>query len=240
MAAAVFALFVLLWVLAVPLSRAPEPVGAAAEQFARGARVTVLLTLVAGTAGIALGVLAGCGKLSRLRPVRHACALYVWVIRGTPLLTQILFCYLALPALVPGLQLSEFWTAVLALALNVGAYNAEVFRGAIETVPRGQRDAGCALGLAPRQQFFLIVLPQALRSALPPLANNNVALLKDSSLAYAIGVVELNMVAQRVQAESFQPVPVFIGVAAVYLLLTTTFTQFSAALERQLARHRRH
>ena len=135
---------------------------------------------------------------------------------------------------MPGLQLSEFWSAVVALAVNVGAYNAEVIRAGVLNVPRGQVQAAQSLGLSNRLTFAHVILPQAMRLAVAPLANNVVALLKDSSLAYAIGVVELNMIAQRVQAESFQPVPVFITVAGIYLLLTTTFTRFSAALEAKM------
>jgi len=234
MAACLAALFLVLWLLAIPLAALPDPIGPAAEQFALGAQTTVELTLWSGSAGLVLGVLAGVGKLAAFRPVRGICTFYVWIMRGTPLLTQILFVYLALPVIVPSLKLTEFWSAVIALSLNVGAYNAEVIRSGVQNVPRGQVQAAQSLGLAPLQTFFGVVLPQAMRFALPPLANNVVALLKDSSLAYAIGVVELNMIAQRVQADSFQPVPVFATVAVIYLLLTTAFTQFSAALESRM------
>jgi polar amino acid transport system permease protein len=234
MAGCLLALFLLLWVLAIPLAALPAPIGPAADQFAQGAQTTVELTLWSGAAGLVLGVLAGVGKLSRLSALRAAATFYVWIIRGTPLLTQILFVYLALPVMFPSLKLSEFWSAVIALSLNVGAYNAEVIRSGVLNVPRGQTQAAQSLGLTPRQSFFGVVLPQAMRFAVPPLANNVVALLKDSSLAYAIGVVELNMIAQRVQAESFQPVPVFLTVAVIYLLLTSAFTQFSGALESRM------
>lgn len=234
MATAVAALFAFLWLIAIPLSHMPDPIGPAAEQFALGAQTTVELTLWAGLAGTVLGVLAGVGKLSEWRLVRYTASLYVWVIRGTPLLTQILFMFLALPAIAPWLRLSEFWSAVIALSLNVGAYNAEVIRSGVQAVPRGQVEAARSLGLSGLQSFVYVVFPQAMRISLPPLANNVVALLKDSSLAYAIGVVELNMIAQRVQSESFQPVPVFATVALIYLLLTTAFTQFSAALEHRM------
>ncbi|MEF9996827.1 MAG: amino acid ABC transporter permease, partial [Burkholderiaceae bacterium] len=199
------------------------------------ALVTVQLTVVAGVIGLPLGVLAALGKTSTVLPLRWLASFYVWVIRGTPLLLQILFFYFAMPALVPGLELSEFWTAVVALSLNVGAYNAEAVRAGINAVPAGQIEAARSLGMSSFYAFWDITLPQATRISLPPLANNIVALLKDSSLAYAIGVVELSMVSARVQAESFQPIPVFFTVAAIYLVLTTTFTQFAAALERKLA-----
>lgn len=231
----VLSLGVVLWLMSAPLAHLPDPIGPAAQQFSEGARVTIQLTLVSAVFGLLLGVLAALGKLSALPPLRWVADLFVWVIRGTPLLLQILFFYLALPAVLPGVQLSEFWTAVVALSLNVGAYNAEVIRAGINAVPSGQVEAARSLGLSRFNTFRDITFPQAVRISLPPLANNLVALLKDSSLAYAIGVVELSMVSSRVQAESFQPVPVFVTVAVIYLVLTTTFTQFAGALERKLA-----
>jgi polar amino acid transport system permease protein len=231
----VIGLGLILALLGSALAPLPAPIGPAAQQFSDGALTTVELTLWSGAFGLVLGVLAAVGKRSHVPPVRWISDLYVWVIRGTPLMLQILFFFLALPAMVPELQLSEFWTAVLALSLNVGAYNAEVIRAGIAAVPPGQVEAARSLGLSSLYTFWDIVLPQAVRISLPPLANNMVALLKDSSLAYAIGVVELTMASSRVQAESFRPDIVLPTVAVVYLLLTTTFTQFAAALERKLA-----
>jgi polar amino acid transport system permease protein len=238
MLGAAVGLVLALWLLALPLSLLPEPIGSAAGQFAEGARQTVALTLVAGTIGLMLGIIGAVGKLARHALLRYPADFYVWVIRGTPLLVQILFVYLALPVVFPQLKLSDFNSAVIALALNVGAYNAEAIRGGILAVPRGQLDAARSLGLSPWSAFGHVILPQAVRIGLPSLVNNLIGLLKDSSLAYAIGVVELSMVGNRVQAESFQPVPVFVTVAAIYLLLTTTLTWFSNALEWQLSRHR--
>lgn len=231
----VIGLGLIIALLGTALAPLPAPIGPAAQQFADGALTTVELTLVSGAIGLVLGVLAAVGKRSQMLPVRWIADIYVWVIRGTPLMLQILFFFLALPAIAPQLQLTEFWTAVLALSLNVGAYNAEVIRAGIAAVPSGQVEAARSLGLSSLYTFWDIVLPQAVRISLPPLANNMIALLKDSSLAYAIGVVELTMASSRVQAESFRPDIVLPTVAVVYLLLTTTFTQFAAALERKLA-----
>ena len=132
--------------------------------------------------------------------------LYVWAVRGTPLLVQVLFVYFALPRIVPGLQLSDFGSAAVALAVNVGAYNAEAIRAGIIAIPKGQTEAARSLGLSPLQTFRDVVFPQAFKIALPPLVNNVVALLKDSSLAYVIGVVELSNVGNRLQAATFEPV----------------------------------
>jgi polar amino acid transport system permease protein len=233
--AAMGALLLFLWGMAIPLSMAPAPIGPVAQQFAEGSRVTVGLTLIAGSAGVVLGVLVGLGKLSSLRGVRWLCDAYVWLIRGTPLLLQILFVWLALPQVLPAsLEVSDFACAAIALGLNVGAYNAECVRAGILAVPQGQIEAARALGLSPFHTFADIVLPQSMRVALPALANNLASLVKDSSLAYAISVVELTMVGYRVQAESYQPIPVFMTTAAIYLILTTAFTTMTSALETQL------
>lgn len=197
--------------------------------------MTVLLTLISGSAGVVLGVLAGLGKLSSVPPLRWISEFYVWLIRGTPLLLQILFVWLAVPTLLPdSMQISDFACAAIALALNIGAYNAECVRAGILAVPHGQVEAARALGLSPFQTFVDITLPQSMRVALPALANNLASLVKDSSLAYAISVVELTMVGYRVQAESYQPIPVFVTIAVIYLILTTAFTSLTAALESQL------
>jgi polar amino acid transport system permease protein len=231
---AMVGLLIFLWGLAIPLSAAPAPIGPAAQQFAEGARITVWLTLISGSVGVVLGIVAGMGKLSKFVPLRWLCDFYVWIIRGTPLLLQILFVWLAAPSIVPGLDLSDFTCAAIALSLNIGAYNTECVRAGILAVPHGQVEAAKALGLKPLQCFIDIVLPQSLRVALPALANNLASLVKDSSLAYAISVVELTMVGYRVQAESYQPIPVFLTIAAIYLILTTAFTTLTAALETRL------
>ena len=232
---ALIALLVFLWSLAGLLAEAPAPIGPAAEQFAEGARVTVWLTVIAGSAGMFIGVLAGLGKLSKFLPFKWLCDFYVWLIRGTPLLLQILFVWLVVPTFLPeSVELSDFACAAIALALNVGAYNTECVRAGILAVPRGQIEAARALGLTPLETFIDVILPQSMRVALPALANNLASLVKDSSLAYAISVVELTMVGYRVQAESYQPIPVFITIASIYLILTTAFTTLTSALEAKL------
>jgi polar amino acid transport system permease protein len=234
MAMALSGMIAFLWFLDVPLATLPEPIGSAASQFAAGARITIALTAVAGMLGVVLGMLAALGKLSRLAPLSLVATFYVAVIRGTPLLVQVLFVFLAMPALVPGLQLSDFTSAVVALGFNAGAYNAEAIRAGILAVHKGQTEAARSLGLTPFLTFRDVVFPQALRIALPSLVNNTIALLKDSSLAYVIGVVELTNIGNRVQAATFQPIPVFVTTACIYLILTTILTQVSGAVERHL------
>jgi polar amino acid transport system permease protein len=224
-------LLLLLWLIALPLSAAPEPIGPNAEQFAEGTRQTVLLTLAAGIVGVVLGVMAALGKVSRFPPLRWIAGLYIWVMRGTPLLVQVLFVFFALPEVLPWLKLSDFNSAVVALALNVGAYNAEAIRAGLLAVPKGQMEAARSLGLNRLYTFWDITLPQAFKVALPPLVNNFVALLKDSSLAYTIGVVELTNIGARVQSATFQPIPVYTTTAIIYLALTTVMTIVSNSVE---------
>ncbi|MEQ1682522.1 MAG: amino acid ABC transporter permease [Burkholderiaceae bacterium] len=233
MAAAGVVLVLLLWLMAIPLSWAPEPIGNNAQFFAEGTRVTVLLTAVAAVAGVLIGVLAALGKTSKWLPLRWIASAYIWVIRGTPLLVQVLFVYFALPVMIPALQLSDFASACVALSLNVGAYNAEAIRAGLLAVPKGQVEAARSLGLSPWFTFIDVTFPQAFKISLPPLVNNIVALLKDSSLAYAIGVVELTNVGNRIQAATFQPLPILLTSASIYLLLTTVLTQISNAVERR-------
>lgn len=235
LAAGALALVLVMWGLALPLSWAPAPIGPNAADFAAGARSTLALTAVSGTLGVALGLLAALARRSAAWPLRWLAAGYIGVMRGTPLLVQVLFVYFALPELLPFLKLDDFSAACVALSLNVGAYNAEAIRAGLQAVPRGQTDAARALGMGRWTAFRHVVAPQALKMALPPLVNNLVALLKDSSLAYTIGVVELTNVGNRVQAASFQPTPTLITTALVYLLLTTLLTWMSSAIERALA-----
>lgn len=233
-AVAIAGLVAFLWLMAIPMSWLPEPIGPAALQFAEGAKVTVALTILAGLSGIVFGVLAALGKLSRVPPFRWVASFYVWAIRGTPLLVQVLFVFYAMPALIPQLQLSDFYSAVVALALNVGAYNAEAIRAGLLAIHKGQTEAARSLGLSPFQTFRDVIFPQSFRIALPPLVNNVVSLLKDSSLAYVIGVVELSNIGNRIQSVTFQPIPVLITTASIYLILTSVMTQISGAIERQL------
>ena len=233
MAAAGVVLVLMLWLMAIPLSWAPEPIGNNAQYFAEGTRVTVQLTAIAAVLGVLIGVLAALGKTSRLPPLRWIAGAYIWVIRGTSLLVQVLFVYFALPVMIPALQLSDFTSACVALSLNVGAYNAEAIRSGLLAVPKGQVEAARSLGLSPWFTFIDVSFPQAFKISLPPLVNNIVALLKDSSLAYAIGVVELTNIGNRIQAATFQPLPILLTSATIYLLLTTVLTQISNAVERR-------
>lgn len=220
--------------LGLVLPHAPEPIGSRADLFMEGARTTLRLTGGAGVLGLVLGMLLGLSKTSQITLVRAPADFVVWILRGTPLLVQILFIYYAVPALLPSFQMNEFIAAMLGLALNVGAYNAEVIRAGIQAVPRGQTEAARSLGLSSTQTMVYVVLPQAFRIVVPPLINNVVALLKDSSLASAIGLLELSLAGNRISSETFLPVPVLTTVACIYLALTTAITALAGFLERRL------
>ncbi len=225
----------------------PSKVAFYADSIRRGAEVTLKLTVISSLAGLVLGLVAGISKLSRNPIFRQPATFYVWLVRGTPLLVQILFAYNALPQLLDPLWkplermgaspiqdvLTEYWAAFIALSFNVGAYNAEVIRAGILAIPKGQWEAAQSLGLSQAQVMRYVVVPQALRIVIPPLVNNVVALLKDSSLAYTIGLFELVMAGQRIISATFRPVPVYLAVAGVYLLLTTVLTFFTNWLERR-------
>ncbi len=230
-AAASAALLVFLAVLGRVLAQLPDPVHTWAGEFAKGTVVTLELTLLSGILGVGMGVLAAVAKMSRVWLFRAPAEFYIWVFRGTPLLVQILFVYFALPS---KLALTDFHSAALALALNVGAYNAEAIRAGIQAIPRGQTEAARSLGLKPLQTFRYVIFPQGMKIARPPLVNNVVALLKDSSLAYSIGVLELANAGNRANAQTFQPIPLFTTTAVIYLILTTVMTQISGAIEHRL------
>lgn len=224
-------LLIFLWVLGRMLSGLPEPIGPVAEEFAQGTRVTMELTVAASVAGILIGVLTSMARMSRFPPLRWLAGLYIWIFRGTPLLVQIFFIYFSLPGKI---SLTDFWSAVVALALNVGAYNAEAIRAGLQAIPRGQTEAARSLGLKPLQTFAHVIFPQGIKIALPSLVNNVVALLKDSSLAYTVGVVELVNVGNRLNAATFRPEASYLTTGAIYLILTTLLTQISGAIEHRL------
>ncbi len=190
------------------------------------------------------------GRLLR-GAVALVCNFLIWIVRGTPLYVQLLFAYYALPEILPPYKalltwadtlnlipsipvMSVFVAAIVALSMNVAAYNAEVIRGGIQGVPRGQGEAARSLGLSTSQAMSTVILPQALRLSLPALVNNIVALLKDSSLAAVIGVTELAKIADQVRSSTFQPIPALAVAACVYLALTTVLTLFTDQLEKRV------
>jgi polar amino acid transport system permease protein len=180
-------------------------------------------------------LLAALGRLSAFPPIYALSTFYVSLIRGTPLYLQIFFFFLALPQL--GIILPGLWAGVLALGLNYGAYESEVFRAALSSVGKGQREAALAIGMTPGQMMQRIVLPQALRFAIPPLGNDFISMLKDSALVAATGFVhELMWRATKVGRATFHNLEALIMAAIFYWVMTLVFSYFQSRLETNLAK----
>ncbi len=197
------------------------------------ATVTIRLTALAMVLGLFLGALAALMKTSRSRILGSAAAAYTTVFRGTPLVVQILMIYFALPQV--GLRLDKFSSAVVALAINAGAYVAEIVRAGIESIDKGQMEAARSLGMSYGLAMRRVIIPQTYRRLLPPLVNEFIAMLKDTSLIAFIGGEELTRAGQHIISATFRPWPVYLSLAAIYLGMTALFTTLARALERRLA-----
>jgi len=197
-------------------------------------RLTIGFALAAMLLGLPLGLIVALLRLYAPNPVRAIAALYVSFIRGTPLLVQIFVIYYGLPSF--GVVLSPVQGGVLALTLNAGAYLSETIRAAIESVPKGQHEAAFSLGLTRLQALRYVVVPQAVRVALPSLGNSLIGLVKDTSLVSVITVVELLRSAQLVIARTFEPFGPYLAAALVYWLISSLLELAQRRLERRLAR----
>jgi polar amino acid transport system permease protein len=185
-----------------------------------------------------LALLAALGRLSRIAPIYALSTFYVSLIRGTPLLLQIFFFFLALPQM--GIVLSGFVAGVVALSLNYGAYMSEIFRAGIQSVGKGQREAALALGLTQGQTMRRIVLPQALRVVIPPVGNEFIAMLKDSSLVAMTGFVrEIMWRARDVGQSNFRGLEALLVAALWYWVMTLIFSAIQSRVEQRLARGER-
>lgn len=195
----------------------------------RGAIMTLWITFLGLAIGIPLGLLVALMRLSPLRPLSIAATVYVEVVRGTPLLMQIFVIYFVLPAM--GVSLPQLVAAVAALSLNAAAYIAEIFRAGIQSIDAGQMEAARALGMDYRGAMRWVILPQTVRRVLPPLTNESVALLKDSSLISIIGLSELMRVGREQASNSGSPVTIVLAVALLYLAMTLPLTHLVRHLE---------
>ncbi len=189
------------------------------------------LTLVFATlGGLVLAVLAG----SRLWPLRAVANAFGEVIRNTPILVQLLWVYYVLPILL-GIRMDAFTASVLGLSIYSSAFIAEAFRAGIQAVPVGHREAAQVLGLTPGQSFVRIVMPQAIRLILPPLAANFVQLIKYSSLAAVISVGEVTRRGMELSSSTFRPLEIFTFIAVIYFIICWPLTQSIRVWERRLA-----
>lgn len=206
----------------------------AAPAMLTGAGYTLLFALASMVGALAIGVPVALMRISPWAALRLPAGLYVSIMRGTPLLVQIFVIYYGLPGV--GIEFTPVTAGVLALSLNAGAYLSESLRGAIRAVSEGQWRASFSLGLGYRQTLHYIVLPQALRIAVPSMSNTLISLIKDTSLVSVITMTELMLATKEVIAVTFQPLPLYIAAACIYWLLSLFFEALQRRAERRLNR----
>ena len=202
---------------------------------AAGVWQTLFISAVSIMLAIILALLAALGRLSTFPPIYALSTFYVSLIRGTPLFLQIIFFFLALPQL--GIVLPAIWAGILPLALNYGAYMSETFRAGISSVGKGQREAAIALGMTPGQTMRRVILPQALRFAIPPMGNDFISMTKDSALVSVTGFVrEIMWRSTKVGRATFNNLEALIIAAAFYWVMTLVLTFFQSRIEARLAK----
>lgn len=197
-----------------------------------GAGVTIEITAVSVFIGFCIGLFVGIARICKVKVLRILAAIYADCIRGTPLLEQIFLIYFALP-IVTGHRVEPFVAAVAACGINSGAYVSEIFRAGIQAIDVGQMEAGRSLGLSWWQTMYYIILPQAVRNILPPLGNEFIAMLKDSSLVSVIGFEELTRRGQLIIAQTYGSFEIWSTVAVLYLIMTLAISRVVAMLEKK-------
>ena len=200
-----------------------------------GLMFTIPLTILSFIFGLSLGLLTALVRLFAPVWVSLIARFYVWIFRGTPMLVQLFVIFYGLPS--AGIYLDAFTAAVIGFSLNVGAYSSEVIRAVISSVPKGQWEAAYSIGMSWRQALTRTILPQATRTAVPPLSNTFISLVKDTSLAAAITVPELFQSAQRIVATTYEPLVLYIEAALIYLALSTVLSHLQARLEKRFRRY---
>ncbi|WP_040395589.1 amino acid ABC transporter permease [Centipeda periodontii] len=201
-----------------------------------GAGVTIQITMLSTAIGFVIGLIVGVARISNLRVLRMLAEVYVEFFRGTPLLVQIFLFYFALPV-ITGQRIDPFIAAISACGINSGAYVAEIFRAGIQSVDDGQMEAGRSLGMTWLQTMRYIIVPQAFKRVIPPLGNEFIAMLKDSSLVSVIGFEELTRRGQLIIAKTYGSFEIWMSVAVIYLVMTLTISRFVAYLERRYRVH---
>ena len=200
-----------------------------------GLTMTIPLTILSFTFGLILALLAALVQVAEIRMLKPIVRFYIWVIRGTPLLVQLFVIFYGLPSL--GIILDAFPSAVIVFSVNTGAYAAETIRAAIESVPRGQLEAVYCAGLTYAQTMRRIILPQATRTAFAPLSNSLISLVKDTSLAANITILEMFMASQRIAARTYEPFALYCEVGLIYLLFCTVLTALQRRLEKKMPQY---
>ncbi len=202
------------------------------EIFMKGITVTIPLTFISFILALIIALITAIVQIANIKGLKQIARLYVWIIRGTPLLVQLFVIFYGLPNL--HITMNAFPAAILVFSLNTGAYASETIRAAIEAVPVGQSEAGECVGMNYVQIMTRIVLPQALKTAFPPLSNSLIGLLKDTSLATNITITEMFLVSQRIAARTYETFALYCEVAVVYLLFCTVLTKLQSLCEKKL------
>lgn len=197
-----------------------------------GLTMTLPLTAISFAIGLMIAVVTALVQFANIQGLKELARFYVWVIRGTPLLVQLFVVFYGLPNV--GILIDPFPAAVLVFSINQGAYCSETIRAALESVPAGQMEAGQCVGMSYLQIIRRIILPQAMRTAFPPLSNSLIGLVKDTSLAANITVVEMFMATQRIVARTFESLALYIEVGIIYLLFCTVLTKLQGIGEKKL------
>lgn len=197
-----------------------------------GAGVTIEITAFSVAVGFFIGLFVGIARISQFKILRVLAAIYADCIRGTPLLVQIFLIYFALP-IATGQRVEPFIAAVAACGINSGAYVSEIFRAGIQAIDVGQMEAGRSLGMTWWQTIYSVILPQAVRNILPPLGNEFIAMLKDSSLVSVIGFEELTRRGQLIIAQTYGSFEIWMTVAVLYLMMTLAISRIVALLEKR-------
>ena len=207
-----------------------------------GLWTTLKISVIATILGVLIGIIGGLARISSNPALRWTTIIYVEIVRGSPLMVQILIWYFVLGTVINQLlaayglgRLPAFWYGVASLACFAGAYVTEIVRAGIQSIHRGQTEAARSLGMSYAQSMLYIILPQALRRILPPLAGQFISLIKDSSLLGMIAIRELTKAAREAVTVSLQPFEVFFLAAALYLVLTFTLSMFVQRLEKRMA-----
>lgn len=197
-----------------------------------GLTMTIPLTAISFCFAMVIAVAVAMIQFAQVKVLKDVARFYIWVVRGTPLLVQLFVVFYGLTDF--NIILEPFVAAVIVFSLNEGAYAAEAVRGALESVPAGQMEAGYCVGMSYLQTMRRIVLPQALRTAFPSLANSLISMLKDTSLASTITVAEMFMATQRIAGRTFEYMPLYLEVAVIYLLFSTVLTKLQRLGEKCL------
>ena len=200
-----------------------------------GSIVTIQLTVITLFLGTFLGIVLAFCKISKNKFISFIATFYTWLFRGTPLLLQLFFFYSALPGF--GITMTPFSAAVIALSLNCAAYMAEIIRGGIIAIDKGQFEASKSLGFTHFQTMIKIILPQTFRVIIPPVGNEFIAMLKDTSLVSVIAMTELMRTSSLIASTTFKYSEMYFSAACLYLLLTTVFTTAFSVIEKKLARY---